>query len=233
MNRSDNLVNAKLNILQGQYEQVRSHLQLLHTQSLGLAAATVPVILWVAEHTSLESDYAYFAAFVPLLMVAIAGVMVYMRTASLVYMDVCRSIELKINSLAQEPGLVDFETVQRKRFDRLCFARWGPGRIMYTLLSVVFLLLYVHLCARGFAFLSLKLPLWSVLVIGPAFYMLPAVVLALSVRRTTRIWMQCIGAAALARSGSADAAPCNDSDDVANVGRAIIAKSPRGTPDGE
>lgn len=191
------LLRIKIDILINGYNQIRSHIQLLHRQSIALATLFIPVLLWVAEILPGSPQTSYFVAFAPLIMAAVLGSLIYIRTASLIYMHVCRGIERRINELIGDETLFQWEHVQRKRFDDTCFSRWGPGRIMYILMGTMSVLVYVYLSFRSCVFLADRLshfaPKWAIVLGACAVYGTAVALLGLSVYKTVRIWRTNVG----------------------------------------
>lgn len=200
-NPNKNLASTKIDLLKSQYGEVRSHIKLLHRNSIALATIGIPALMGVTASVSSDSDFGYFIPLTPIIMAAVVAVLIYIRSASLVYMRHCREIEKKINKFVDDPSLFDFESKQRIEFDQICFHTWGPGRIMYVLIGSMSIAVYVYLCARSYMFLAQKLsssvPAWGVVVIAGFVYTLVFVIVSLSARKTFKMWMDYVGKKAL------------------------------------
>jgi hypothetical protein len=201
MDTDHNSLQVKVNILVDQYKEVRSQIQLLHRQSIALAMILIPVLLWIAENIDLTKASGAFVALSPFILIAVVSVMSYLRTASLVYMDMCREIEIRINTLVGDDSLFDFESIKRARFDRICFHTFGPGRIMYIMIGVMFVVIYTYLCARscqvllGYLYPSISKTL--IIPIAIVLYFMPILAITWSAYRTVKVWMKLIGEQAL------------------------------------
>lgn len=200
-NPTKSLASTRIDLLKSQYSEVRSHIKLLHRNSIALATIAIPALMGVTAGLSFDSDFRYFIPLTPIIMASVVAVLIYIRSASLVYMKHCRVIEEKISKFVDDPSLFDFESKQRIEFDQICFHPWGPGRIMYVLIGGMSVAVYIYLCTRSYMFLAQKLsssvPAWGVVVIAGFVYTLVFVIVSHSARKTFRMWMDYVGTKAL------------------------------------
>jgi len=125
-------------------------------------------------------------------MAAVFGAIIYISAARNVYLDTCRSIEQKMNRLIGEESFLDLETTQRERFDKICFRRWGPGKITYVLMGTMFVLIYIYLSIRSCVVLAERLSAyvpWEIIITMAALlYVSLVVVLSLGAYQAVSVW---------------------------------------------